>query len=316
MPAPKRILVTGATGFLGREIVAAGARQGYHMVAVSRAGTAITGSNEQQACGDLARGPSSIQLAGVDAVIHCAALVHQPTAPTAAYTAMNVDLPFALAKAAREAGTQIFVQISSVAAIASQTAPGTVLDDSATPHPSTPYGASKLAADEALRDLVTPEFGIVSLRPPAIYGPDVGAPFAQLMTAARMGLPVPLGSIRSLRSFAYVSNIADAALCVAATKQALVQSGSFIVTDSLPITPASFYSSLTWKHGHKGRVWNVPGSLVEPLARLVLRGRANSLLTSAAFNGARFMQTFNWRPDLSIEAALENWVSEEPRHIE
>lgn len=316
MPAQKRILVTGATGFLGREIVAAGAQKGHHMVAVSRAGTKVEGSNEQQACGDLAQGVSAIQLAGIDAVIHCAALVHQPAAPAAAYTPMNVDLPLALAKTAREAGAKIFVQISSVAAIASQTAPGAVLDDSATPRPSTPYGASKLAADEALSDLVAPEFAIVSLRPPAIYGPGVGAPFSQLMKAARMGLPAPLGSIRSLRSFAYVGNIADAALCVAEAKPALVQSGSFLVTDSLPITPASFYSNLTWKHGHKGRVWNVPSGLVEPLARLALRRRADSLLTSAAFNGERFMRTFNWRPDLSIEDALGSWVSEERRQIE
>ena len=98
MPAQKRILVTGATGFLGREIVAAGAQKGHHMVAVSRAGTKVAGSNEQQACGDLAQGVSAIQLAGIDAMIHCAALVHQPAAPAAAYAPINVDLPLVLAK--------------------------------------------------------------------------------------------------------------------------------------------------------------------------------------------------------------------------
>lgn len=139
MPEYKRMLVTGATGFLGRAIVAAGSLKGHCMVAVSRHGEEVGGAHEQQACGDLSRGIGRIDLKDVDVVIHCAALVHQPKAPAETYGPMNVDLPLALAKAAREAGAARFIQISSVAAITSQTPQGGALDDSAVPAPNIAY---------------------------------------------------------------------------------------------------------------------------------------------------------------------------------
>ena len=312
-----RLLVTGATGFLGRAIVQAGQLKGHRMVAVSRSGTDVPGAAECQACGDLATGTEAVDLSGVDTVINCAALVHQPNAPAAAYTPLNVDLPIALAKAAREAGARRFIQISSVAAIASRTPAGAILDDSATPSPATPYGASKLAADTALQELAGQGFDVISLRPPALFGPGVGAPFAQLMRAARLGLPLPLGAIRSLRSVAYVRNIADSVLCVADASEGMVQSGSFIVTDSLPITPPDLYSSLAWHNGHKGKLrgrsWTLPLALIDPLARLALGSRADSLLASAAFSGARFAETFSWQPEGTFEDAVASWVSKERR---
>ncbi|MEM7780404.1 MAG: NAD-dependent epimerase/dehydratase family protein [Pseudomonadota bacterium] len=90
-----RILVTGASGFLGRAIVAAGRLKGHRMVAVSRSAADVEGAAEHQVCGDLGQGIGAVDLSGIDVVIHCAALVHQPNAEEHAYSPMNVDLPVA-----------------------------------------------------------------------------------------------------------------------------------------------------------------------------------------------------------------------------
>lgn len=300
-----RILVTGATGFLGRAIVAAGAAAGHHMIAASRAGAHVPGAADLQASGDLAEGVGALDLGGVDAVVNCAARVHvtsreDPHAAEAAYTAMNAEMPVALAIAAREAGARCFIQISSVAAIASLTPPGAVYDDATPPAPTSPYGRAKLAADEALAELEGPEFTVISLRPPAIYGPGVGAWFAKLMWAARVGLPLPVGSIDNRRSFAFVGNVADAVVA----SLGLLQSGSFIVSDSLPISTAALYSRLVALHGHGERVWAWPEPLIRLPARLVLGDRADSLLGSAAFDGSRFAREFRWKPRVDMDEAL------------
>lgn len=308
-----RILVTGASGFLGRAILRAGADasagNGHTMIAASRVGSAADGASETLATGNLVESAASLDLSGVDAVINCAARVHVLKREGAAqakaqYDAMNAAMPLALARNAREAGVQRFVQISSVAAIASRSAEGEVLDDASLPAPTSAYGQSKLAADTALAELAGNGFTVTSLRPPAIYGPEVGAWFAMLARAARAGLPLPMGAIRNLRSFAYVGNVADAAIRTASRDEGLLQSGSFIVSDSLPISTAALYSKLLAIAGHKDRVWRWPEALVRPAAHLVLGSRAQSLLGNAAFDGSRFAQAFDWQPRWTIDDAL------------
>ena len=300
-----RILVTGASGFLGRAITAAGAEAGHHMIAASRAGTPVTGAGAVQACGDLAQGIGGIDLAGVDAVVHCAARVHVTRREAvaqaeAAYRAMNAELPVTLAEAARTAGASRFIQISSVAALASRTAPGATLDDSSPPTPTTPYGCAKLAADEGLSALCGEGFAVTSLRPPALYGPRVGAWFALLARAAKVGVPLPVGGIANRRSFAFVGNVADAVVA----SLGLVRSGSFIVADSLPISTAALYRKLIALGGHGNRVWDWPEPLVRLPARLVLGDRAASLLGDAAFDGGRFATEFGWQPRVNMDEAL------------
>lgn len=300
-----RVLVTGAGGFLGRAIVAEAARAGHHVIAASRTGDRVPGAGGVQAVGDLCAPDCPLDLAGVDAVVNCAARVHvtgreDPAKAEAAYRAMNADLPVRLAEEARAAGAARFVQISSVAAIASRTADGETLGDGAAPRPSTPYGRAKLAADEALQRLDADGFSIVSLRPPAIYGPGVAAWFALLARAARAGIPLPVGAIHNRRSFAFVGNVASAVVA----SLDMVRSGSFIVTDSLPISTADLYSRLVALSGHGNRVWHWPEPLIRLPARLMLGDRADSLLGNAAFDGRRFAGEFGWHPRVDMDEAL------------
>lgn len=303
------ILVTGASGFLGRAIVAAGSQAGHHMIAVSRAGAQVPGAAEVQACGDLAVGLHSIDLSGVDCVINCAARVHvlgreDAAAAETAYRRMNVDVPVELARRACAAGAKQFIQISSVAALASRTAPGEVVDDRTPPAPTSAYGRSKLRADQRLAELVRKDFAVTSLRPPALYGPGVGAWFAMLVRAAKAGLPLPVGAISNRRSFAFVGNVADAVLCATREDPISVRSGSFIVCDSLPISTAALYRKLLALHGFSDRAWRWPAPLMRLAARIALGERAASLVGDAAFDGGRFAQMFGWQPQTDMETAL------------
>lgn len=294
--------VLGATGFLGRAIIARLAASGQESWAFSRSGAHVDGAARNVA---LPPTPTPETFEGCDSVINCVGRVHvtrreKYDEAVPLYMAINHELAVAFALASRAAGVKRFVQISSVAAIRSQSFDGETIDDATTPSPATPYGISKLVADRALEDLSNPEFKIICLRPPAIYGPDVGAYFAMLEKFAARGMPLPLGKIENRRSFAFVDNVADAA--IAAARSGLT--GCFVVTDSAPISTAALYRQLLHIQGKPDRTWRWPGGVMKAAARVVLRGRADSLLGNAAYDGHRFAELSGWKPAVSMSQGL------------
>jgi UDP-glucose 4-epimerase len=306
----KLAVVTGAGGFLGRAVVNSLAHSGWRVRAATRDGSHVAGASEMHATGDLLTADLSALVRGASAVIHCAARVHVLARESVEqaerdYHAMNTDLPVRLAEAARASGATVFIQVSSAAAIASTSKPGELVDDSTAPHPVSPYGRSKLAADQALAELANDAFTVISLRPPAIYGPGVGAWFAMYDKAAKAGLPMPLGTIRNRRSFAFVGNVAEAIVRACDGGP----SGAYLVTDSEPISSADLYRRLLGLHGRSQRIWNVPAPLVRAAVRIVLRSRATSLLGDAAFDGGRFARTFMWQPAIKMDEGLSLTVA-------
>lgn len=118
---------------------------------------------------------------------------------------MNVDVTRGLAQLGAACGLRRFVFASSSKVFGSSSPAGVELDDYSKTQPDTPYGASKLNAEQALDEVaVRTNLSCVSLRPPAVYGPGVRAFFAMLINSVRTGLPLPLGSVDNKRSFIYV----------------------------------------------------------------------------------------------------------------
>ena len=303
-----KVAVTGASGFVGKAVVDALARAGHHPVAIVRAASSARG--EIRTSGDLLAADFAPLFEGCDAVVNCAARVHvtareDPATAERAFDAMNAELPVRMASAAKKGGVRRFVQLSSVAAISSISPANTMIDDDSAAQPESPYGRAKRAADEALAAMSDNSMTIVSLRPPAIYGPGVGTFFAMLMRAAKLGLPLPVANIDNRRSFAFVDNIADAV--VRATEGSAT--GAYILTDSPPLSTADLYRRLLTLYGHRNRVWNWPAPLIATTARLLLRSRAQSFIGDAAYDGGRFAETFGWQPPTPMDEALAQTVA-------
>ncbi len=306
-----RIAITGMTGFVGGAIARRLAAEGHSLIAITRSGRAVVSTTtEVRPCADLfAERDLSHLVRDTDAVINCAARVHQSplmdaTVDEALHQAANADFPARLAEAAKAAGTTRFIQMSSVAAIASCTQAGVVVDDATPPLPTNAYGRAKLAADDTLAGLSGAAMPIITLRPPAVFGPGVGAQFALLLRAAKLGLPLPVGAVRNQRSFIALDNLADA-VALAATS---ALEGSYIVTDSAPLSTADLYARLMRGFGYPPRVWRWPPSLVRGVAGMALGQRAASLLGDAAFSGRVFAEASGWQPCVDFDAAIRQTV--------
>lgn len=304
-----KTLVIGAAGFLGSRLVADLARRGHRVRAVTRDTFPLGAAAETIAAGDLLSADLAGLVAGMDVVINCAARVHaKDEADALAYDRINRGFATGLAAAAKGAGARRFVQLSSVAAVTSETNEGEVATDATRPRPQTPYGKSKLAADRQLAAMSGPGFGIVALRPPVIIGPRAAAWFGMLDRAARLGMPLPVGRIENRRSFIFVENVVDAVACASNSKA----TGCYIVTDSEPLSTAALYRCMLALHGHPDRVWNWPAPVTRLAAKVVLHQRASSLLGNAAYDGRRFCEVFSWIPPVSFDHGLRATSSAPP----
>jgi 2-alkyl-3-oxoalkanoate reductase len=226
-----RVLVTGASGFLGSHIAEQLAEAGHSVVALVRKSSntkflsklpgleLATGSVEDAASVRAA-------MAGVSAVIHSAGLVK--ARDEAEFFRTNTEGTRNLLEAAREVapGLQRFVFVSSLAAVGPSLDGRPVAGDSE-PHPVTHYGRSKLAAERLVRS-AKDQLPITIIRPPMIYGPRDNEAFAFFQSVSMRFLPY-LGDGKNTMSVVYASDAANA--CIQAIDHDVPSGSAYFVDD-------------------------------------------------------------------------------------
>jgi nucleoside-diphosphate-sugar epimerase len=202
------VLVTGASGFVGKALCSALLAEGVSVRAAVRSSNSISAIAGLQvaAVGEIgAQTDWSAALADVDCVIHCAARAHvmQETEADAlaAYREVNVAGTQRLAEQAAAMGVRRLVYLSSIKVNGEQTALGAPFLFSDAPAPEDPYGVSKWEAEQALW-AVSARTGleVVVVRPPLVYGPGAKGNLLRLASLVARGLPLPLGAVQNQRS--------------------------------------------------------------------------------------------------------------------
>ena len=208
-----KILVTGASGFIGNFLLTALRDAAHEVRAASRSRV------EQQGI-DYVLAPElgpdadwSRALNGVDVVIHLAGRAHVPSKNADAetdevYFRINTEGTRALAEQAAAAGAKHFVFLSSCHAVAAESE--VQITEKTQSNPLTAYGRSKLEAERAIRKaLSNTACAWTILRPPLVYGKGNKANFGLLLRLVKSGIPLPLASVRNRRSFVYVESLVD-----------------------------------------------------------------------------------------------------------
>ena len=303
-----RVLVTGATGFVGSALLPALHRAGYEAVCAVRTETPrLAAACQVIVVGDI--GPATDwrkALDGVDCVIHLAARVHrmrdEADDPLTAFRHVNVDGTRRLAEVAESAGVGRMVFVSSIKAIAER---GDNLSEAVSPEPTTPYGVSKLEAERALIDISRRSgLRVFILRPPLVYGPGVGANFRRLLDVVYRGWPLPLGGIRNRRSLIYVGNVVDALVrCISAPEQA---EGAYLVHDGEPVSTPELIRRIASVLGRPARLLPVPGPMLKFAADLIGRREAwDRIAGSLSVDDRSFREAVGWRPPFTLDQGLQ-----------
>jgi nucleoside-diphosphate-sugar epimerase len=303
-----RILVTGASGFIGRAFVTRLALSGHEVVGLAR--------TEFQA--DTARAvvvpdyDDTANLArlaqGMDTVVHLAAVAHQSTTGSATEIerlfAPNVRAVSSMAQASATAGVRRFILVSSIGVNGNCTAGAPFTEDDA-PRPAEPYAISKWQCELALREVAdqNPSMDFVIIRPPLVYGPRAPGNFGRLLHAVAGRKWLPLGQVTSQRSFIGLDNLLDFIELCALHPDARNQ--LYLISDGEDVSTAEFIRRIGQALGTPARLLSIPLSPVHLLARLAGRGaQIERLVASLQIDSGKARRQLGWTPPLSLDEGL------------
>lgn len=312
-----RIAVTGATGFIGRHLCARLAALGHQVPAVVRRPEGGWPARvEERLVPDLLdRRALARAVADCEAVVHLAGRAHvlrdQAADPATEFQRANVDVTECAVDTAVAAGVHTFVFLSSVAAVAGPAAG--LVENATVPSPTTPYGASKLAAERLVQQRADASgLRAVIFRPPMVYGPGMKGNPLRLFRVIDRGLPLPLGAVRNCRSMLYVGNLVDATVAALGAPAA---AGTYAVTDGDALSTPEFVRRAAEALGRPARLLPVPPALLralgvagDRLSRLipspVTSATVESLAGTLVLDDAPLRAATGWRPRHGAEAAL------------
>lgn len=306
-----RVLLTGASGFVGRSVLGRlSSRTSIEVVAITRSplvGLPISVTS-LQIVGVESQEDWHPALAGVDAVIHCAARVHVmndvEVDPLSEFRKVNVEGTLNLARQAALTGVRRFIFVSSIKASGEETVLNVPYSADAQAFPIDPYGVSKLEAEQGLLNLAA-ETGmeVVIIRPVLVYGPGVKANFLSMMHWLHRGVPLPLGAVHNKRSLVALDNLVD--LMVTCIDHPAAANQIFLASDGEDLSTTELLRRMGMALGKPARLLPVPSWLIKSGAAILgKQALAQRLCGSLQVDINKNRELLGWVPPVSVDEAL------------
>jgi nucleoside-diphosphate-sugar epimerase len=308
-----RVLVTGASGFLGRAVATHIAAE--HAVRTfQRRPSGVDGVED--AIGSVTH-PADVDRAvqSMDAVVHLAAKVSMAGDPDE-FRQVNVDGTRAVLAAAQDAGASRFVFVSSPSVAHSG---ASIMGDDASPadpHQARgDYARTKAVAELTALASDAPGFAVVAVRPHLVWGPGDTQLTARIVDRAKRGRLPLLDHGAALIDTTYIDNAASA-IAAALGRADAVRGQAFVVTNGEPRPVAELLAGICAAAGVPAPAWRVPtalaragGSLIEALWRVrpgsdeppMTRFLAEQLSTAHWFDQRRTRAQLQWVPTVPLD---------------
>ncbi|HEX6431330.1 MAG TPA: NAD-dependent epimerase/dehydratase family protein [Niastella sp.] len=210
----EKVLITGASGFIGFHLIEAALRQRFDVYAAVRSGSDISHLKEYDIKFCELDYTNVKELSKQLAATGCHYIIHAAGATRAGsqqmYDTINASYAFNLASAAvegLESQLRKFVFVSSLAAVGPLNSSNALITENVPPTPVTGYGRSKLLGEQKLKTLSS--LPLVVLRPTAVYGPRERDIFIMLRSIQR-GIEPYIGRVEQQLSFVYVKDLVTA----------------------------------------------------------------------------------------------------------
>ena len=286
-----RVLVTGASGFIGQPMVAALLDAGYTVRAVTRRPISFPNAVEIVTITDLR---NSIDwapiLQDVTSIVHLAGPAHKriPDASSFEFDQINWFATQRLANAAKEAGIGRFIYISSVRAQSGASAAGQVREQDE-PRPTNQYGRSKLAAETAVRASGVP---FTIFRPVVVYGRKPKGNMRTLARLAQSPLPLPIAGFVGRRSLLGIDNFISAVIF--ALRNPATVNEIFLLADRTPVTVTEVFAILRKARGNSLMTIYIPRFIVRFLLALCGRGDLWRRFTEDLIVDTNKLESLGW----------------------
>jgi nucleoside-diphosphate-sugar epimerase len=305
-----RLLVTGASGFVGQQLCIASAMCRHVVRAALRVPSYGPTSVESISVGEINDSTDwSKALQDIDVVIHLAARVHvmHDTAvdPLSEFRRTNTQGTEHLARCAAARGVKRLVYVSSIKVNGEETPTGNRYSELDAPAPQDPYGVSKWEAEQALWQ-VSRETGleVVVVRPPLVYGPGVKGNFLQMLKVLARRWPLPLGAVSNRRDLIYVGNLVDA-LMTCATHPAAA-GHTYLVCDGESVSTTELLKQLSQALGVSPPLLPFPPVLLRWAAALGGKSaQLERLLGSLQIDDGRIRRELGWQPPYTLQQGLQ-----------
>lgn len=307
----KRILLTGASGFVGQALLSRlVCRKSCHVVAASRTHVVSNAPNVTSfSSGEISDATDwSEALVDIDCVIHLANAAHR-TCTDMEFDRINVEGTLNLARQALNSGVRRFIFISSIGVNGVQTH-SSAFDELSIESPAPGYAISKWQAEEKLRALADGSaMEWVIIRPPLVYAANAPGNFGRLLKLVNAGMPLPLGAIDNRRSLVALENLVDFILfCI---NKSGVKNQVFLISDGVDLSTPDIVRLLAKGADKKPLLFPVPVALLKLGAFLLgRRGIHIQLCSSLRVNSSK-VRSLGWKPIVdgcdAITAAGRNY---------
>lgn len=286
----RKTAITGASGFIGGHLVRHLDSKGFGHTELARA------SN------DFVYPPDWEEF---DSIVHLAAAAHRKKSRKT-----NLSYTLNLAEKAVCSNIRHFIFVSSVGVLGEFS--GDAPFDADSPYnPYDDYSVSKMEAEQGLQQVFqNTGVNLTIIRPPLVYGAGAKGSFGSLGRLARKVPVMPLGAIKSERSFCSVNNLCDLVTACLVTEQS--HNRTFLVSDDVTVTLVDMIKMMYRSLDKTGLIIPVPVSLLRLAGLITGKTQAVSKLTSSlTLDISHTKDTLGWSPPYSMEQEISRALNDD-----
>jgi nucleoside-diphosphate-sugar epimerase len=313
----KKILVTGASGFIGNAVCQTLSRSGRSVIGVVRSLNFFSENTkiEYVQVGDISLKKNWKDiLKGVECIIHCAGRAHiineSNTDPLKVYQSVNVEATRRLAEDSVKAGIKRFIFLSSVGVLGINTNERLPFSNTDEPNPIEDYAISKLEAEEVLFNLSEKTgLEVVVLRIPLVYGPNSKGNLSRLIKLVNLGIPLPFGTIKNQRSMIGLDNLVDVLIRCIDHHEASRK--IFLVSDGKDLSTIDLINLIASSLGRSAYLFPFPIYLLNLIGRIFRKQKEiDRLVGSLKINNNYVREKLNWIPPISVAEGIRRMVQD------
>ncbi len=313
----KKILITGASGFIGANLMRELVNRGFDVKGTIRRDKANLTDNLKKNYIYIDDISSDINwsdvLSDIDTIIHCAGITNlinkNNTVSMSKYRLVNVSFTRTLAEQAVKYGIRRIIFLSTIKVYGEKSNNFDLISNKNKIITETNYSRSKYEAEEEIKKISNvSKLEHVIVRIPAVYGVGAKGNFLRLMKLVKNGFPIPLGNIQNKKSFISINNLIDFLIVCVNNKLAAKQ--TFLVSDNQDLSTKELIIKIANAMGKKPNLIKVPITILKFLG--IISGKSKDidrLINSLEIDINETFKILNWKPPYKIDDELKKMTN-------